>query len=71
VIGVLDQRGRQRRLEGGPVLHRDELERPHGVEILGHRHRQAGGPQLVDEARQQIEHPPRRRDFDGGVAHRT
>ena len=71
VVGVLDQRGLQRRLERRPVLDGDVLEGPHGVEVLRHRDRQPGGPQLVDEARDQVEHSTRRRHVEGrGVAHR-
>src|SRR5581483_2610548 len=71
VVGVLDQRRPQRRLEGRTVLEVDVLQRPHGVEVLGHRHRQPRRPQLVDEARQQVEHPPRRRHLERGHASAT
>ena len=51
VGGRLHQRRRQGVLERLAVLERDVAHRLGGVEVLGQRHRHAGGPQLVDEAR--------------------
>ena len=56
VVMVLDQRGAERGLEGVAVLKVDVLDRAHGVEVLGHRDRQARVAELVDEPLQHVEH---------------
>ncbi len=52
---VLHQRGRERGLELLTVVEIEVLDRAHGVEVLGHRHRQARGTQLMHEALEQVE----------------
>ena len=53
---VLHHRGAERVLERVPILDRDVLDRLHGVEVLGQRHRQPRVAELCDEASHQIEH---------------
>ena len=52
---VLHQRRAEHRLEHLAVVERDVLDRAHRVEVLGHRHRQPGGAQLVDEPLEDVE----------------
>ena len=50
------------------------LDRAHGVEVLGHRHRQPGRPQLVHEALEHVEHharPDARRHLELVARHRV
>ena len=56
VAVVLHQRRLERGAERVAVLERDVLDRAHRVEVLGHRHRQAGDAQLVYEALEDVEH---------------
>ena len=53
---VLHERGAERGLERLAVFERHELDRAHRVEVLGHRHREPGEPELVHEALQDVEH---------------
>ena len=52
---VLHQSGGQGVLEGVAVLDRDVLDRLHGVEVLGEAGGDAHGPQLRDEAVEQVQ----------------
>ena len=56
VARVLHERGAERGLERRPVVERHVLDRAHRVEVLGHRHGQARGAQLVHETLQHVEH---------------
>ena len=53
---MLDEGGTERGSEQVPVGDVDVLDGAHGVEVLGHRHREAGAAQLVDEALEDVEH---------------
>ena len=55
---ALHQRGRQCVLERLAVLDGDVADGLHGVQVLGQRHRQPRGPQLLDEAVEEVEHRP-------------
>ena len=46
----------ERGFEGRAVVERHVLDRAHGIEVLGHRHRKAGEPELVHEALEHVEH---------------
>ena len=59
VAEVLHQRGREHLAERLALLQRDVLDRAHGVEVLGHRHRQPRRPQLVHEPLEHVEHHAR------------
>jgi hypothetical protein len=52
----LDQRGTEHGLQRLPIVHADHLDRGHGIETFGHRHRDPDGPELADEAGQDVEH---------------
>ena len=56
VAVVLHQRRAERGLERVAVVERHVLDRAHRVEVLGHRHRQPRGAQLVHEALEHVEH---------------
>ena len=52
---VLDEGGAQDALEQLAIVDVDELDGAHRVEVLGHRHRQPGRAQLVDEPLEDVE----------------
>jgi hypothetical protein len=58
VMVVLHERRSERRLEHVALGDVDVLDRTHRVEVLRHGDRQAGGPQLVDESLEDVEHGP-------------
>ena len=76
VGGVLDQRAAEGVLERVAVLHRDDLHRLHGVEVLREADRQPGATKLHDEPVEQVDHDPTRgarrdrRCERGGTTHR-
>ena len=53
---VLHQRRAEHRAQDLALADVDVLDRPHGVEVLGHRHRQPRRPQLVDEPLEHVQH---------------
>ena len=55
VTVVLHERGREHGAEHLAVGDVDVLERTHRVEVLGHRHREPRGTQLVHEALEDVE----------------
>ena len=56
VVVVLHQGRSERGLERAALGDVDVLDGAHGVEVLGHRHREPGRPQLVDEPLEHVEH---------------
>jgi hypothetical protein len=56
VAVVLHERGGERLLEQRAVVELDVLDRPHRVEVLGHRHREPRRTQLVHEPLEHIKH---------------
>jgi hypothetical protein len=56
VGGVLDQRATERVFERVAILHGDDLDGLHGVEVLGEAHRQTGPAKFDDEASEEVDH---------------
>jgi hypothetical protein len=56
VLVVLDERRAERGFEQVSFGDVDVLDGAHGVEVLGHRHREPGAAELVDEALEDVEH---------------